>query len=108
LSACETALGDQLGDGKEILGLGFQMQRAGAKSTMATLWSVSDGGTQTLMNRFYDILAANPGITKTEALRQAQLTLLNNQRDSSSTATTAIDYSHPYYWSPFVLIGNGL
>lgn len=97
LSACQTALGDELGDGKEILGLGFQMQRAGAKSTLASLWSVDDGGTQILMNHFYDILTTQPNITKAEALRKAQVALI-----------TDANYEHPYYWSAFLLIGNGL
>jgi CHAT domain-containing protein len=53
LSACETGLGGKLGNGEEILGLGYQMQRAGARAAIASLWSVNDGGTQALMNAFY-------------------------------------------------------
>ncbi len=75
LSACETGLGDILGDGKEILGLGYQMQNTKAKAAIASLWQVNDGGTQALMNAFYVALQGND-ITKAEALRQAQLALI--------------------------------
>jgi CHAT domain-containing protein len=123
LSACETGLGGNLGTGIEILGLGYQLQRAGARAVIASLWSVSDGGTQALMNAFYTALKTGK-LSKTEALRQAQIALItsNNptdeQRRRSSIKIEAITegvpsevanrLSHPYYWSPFILIGNGL
>ena len=59
-----------MGTGAEILGLGYQMQRAGAKASIASLWTVDDGGTQVLMNAFYGALQSKN--TKVEALRQAQ------------------------------------
>jgi len=98
LSACETGLGGQLGNGEEILGFGFQIQKTGAKSAIASLWVVDDGGTQELMNAFYATLPLNK-FTKAESLRQAQTALISgkNQR-----------LNHPYYWAPFILIGNGL
>lgn len=98
LSACQTGLGEKLGNGQEILGLGYQIQLTGAKSTIASLWSVSDGGTQALMKEFYQILKT-ANVTTAEALQKAQITLLN---DSNS------QFKHPYYWSAFILIGNGL
>ncbi|MEO1348918.1 MAG: CHAT domain-containing protein [Cyanobacteria bacterium J06635_15] len=121
LSACETAVGSpQLGDGVEVLGLGFQMQRVGAKAVIASLWQVSDRGTQIFMGAFYDAL--RQGMTKAEALRWAQTAFINNDetildaqragiairvdegRDTGDTGTL----SHPYFWAPFILIGNGL
>ena len=122
LSACETGLGDRLGDGKEILGFGYQMQRTGAKAAIASLWSVDDGGTQALMDAFYAALE-NGNTTKAEGLRQAQIALITGnytalgqqrglevqQRISSSLPPTVnSQLSHPYYWAPFILIGNGL
>ncbi|WP_414753111.1 CHAT domain-containing protein [Anabaena sp. CCY 9910] len=97
LSACQTGLGNQLGNGQEILGLGYQIQLTGAKASIASLWAVSDGGTQALMDGFYNVLKTG-NLTKSEALRTAQLALLtgNNQ------------FNHPYYWASFILIGNGL
>jgi CHAT domain-containing protein/tetratricopeptide (TPR) repeat protein len=123
LSACETGLGLKLGDGVEILGLGYQFQNRGVKATIASLWQVNDESTQQLMNTLYTQLKQG-NTSKTEALRQAQLTLIQGKGQTSSKnragisvnpttgkeapQQTAIDYSHPYYWAPFILIGNGL
>ena len=128
LSACETGLGGKLGNGEEILGLGYQMQRAGARAAIASLWTVDDGGTQVLMDAFYAALelkevGQDSQPTKAEALRQAQIALitgdykaLGQQRglgvqqriQSSLSPRVASNLSHPYYWAPFILIGNGL
>jgi CHAT domain-containing protein/uncharacterized protein HemY len=70
LSACETGVGG-LGNGEEILGLGYQFQLSGAKSVMASLWKVSDEGTKELMTAFYEALSR--GMTKAEALQEAQV-----------------------------------
>ncbi|ESA32197.1 tetratricopeptide tpr-1 repeat-containing protein [Leptolyngbya sp. Heron Island J] len=123
LSACETGLGGQdLDSGIEVLGLGYQIQRAQAKAAMASLWRVDDGGTQALMNAFY--LALSKGLPKAEALRRAQLALIKNDLSviagESGAAINIVDFEtgepislkassdHPYYWAPFILIGNGL
>ncbi len=98
LSACETALGGPDADGLEIAGISYYFLNRGAKAVMASLWQVSDQSTSLLMQNFYSNLA-NGNITKTAALRQAQLSLLQgNQRQ----------FTHPYYWAAFILIGNGL
>ncbi len=111
LSACQTGLGGQLGTGEEILGFGYRLQQTGAKATLASLWSVSDGGTQVLMDAFYTALKRGQ-ITKAEALRQAQLALISGNLEARSRAdlpaSVAERLSHPYYWASFVLIGNGL
>jgi CHAT domain-containing protein len=123
LSACETALGLKMGNGAEILGLGYQFQNRGVKTTIASLWQVNDESTQILMNTLYSQLKQG-NTSKAEALRQAQLTLIQGKGQTSSknragisaqpttgketSQPTAIDYSHPYYWAPFILIGNGL
>lgn len=95
LSACNTAMGDAGGDGKEVEGFGVIAQRQGAKAVIATLWQVADQSTKELMQTFYRLRETQAGITKAEALRQAQLTLLNGH-----------SFAHPYYWAPFILIGN--
>lgn len=92
LSACETAAGDK----RAALGLAGVAVRTGARSTIATLWSVSDFATAKLMGLFYKELTQVKS-TKVESLRHAQVTLL---RDSQ--------YQHPIYWAPFVLVGNWL
>ncbi len=121
LSACETGLGGKFGNGEEVLGLGYQFQNRGAKATLASLWQVDDGGTQTLMNAFYDQLKVSK-VSKAEALRQAQIALImgqdtreTNKRGGIKVVGKTIGKSrpkasldHPYYWAPFILIGNGL
>ncbi|MGB3510200.1 MAG: tetratricopeptide repeat protein [Microcoleaceae cyanobacterium] len=104
LSACRTGVGDILNDGSEILGLGYQMQRAGARASLASLWQVDDLGTQILMINFYRALKIG-NMTKAEALRQAQLSLISG---SASSREQAEKLTHPYYWASFILIGNGL
>ena len=95
LSACQTGIG-KLGDGVEVLGFGYQVQKAGAKNAIASLWSVNDEGTQALMESFYRELKKGD-ITPTEALHRAQVALIKSQK-----------YNHPNYWSAFFAIGNGL
>ena len=68
--------------------------RSGARSTVATLWSVQDDSTAELMTQLYRALKTS-GISKAEALREAQLSLLRSSK-----------YQHPYYWSAFILVGN--
>jgi CHAT domain-containing protein/uncharacterized glyoxalase superfamily protein PhnB len=92
LSACETARGDR----RAALGLAGVAVRAGARSTIASLWSVDDEATATFMTELYKNLA-NKTTNKAEALRQAQMTLLSDRQ-----------LNHPYYWAPFVLLGNWL
>lgn len=92
LSACQTAAGDK----RAALGLAGVAVRAGARSTLATLWFVSDAATAELMTRFYRELA-DTTITKAEALRRAQVALLKDSR-----------YQNPLFWAPYVLVGNWL
>jgi CHAT domain-containing protein/tetratricopeptide (TPR) repeat protein len=107
LSACQTALGEILGNGEEILGLGYQVQKAGAKAAIATLWKVDDQGTQVLMDEFYQFLESASDITLAQALRQAQLSFIEAQLPQSDNFDPNT-FEHPYYWAPFILIGNGL
>jgi CHAT domain-containing protein/tetratricopeptide (TPR) repeat protein len=106
-SACQTAEGNN----RAILGMAGAAIRAGARSTIATLWNVNDASTAHLMTKFYEVLSqmegngekeqmANPGRNKAEALRQAQLALLRGDYDE--------EFRNPHFWSPFVLVGNWL
>ncbi|NEQ31066.1 MAG: CHAT domain-containing protein [Leptolyngbya sp. SIO4C5] len=92
LSACQTAAGDA----KATLGLAGVAMRSGARSTLATLWQIDDEATSELMTNFYQILG-EAELSKAETLRQAQLKMLERS-----------ERAHPYYWAPFVLIGNWL
>jgi CHAT domain-containing protein len=96
LSACETVAGDD----RAALGLAGVAVRAGARSTLASLWTVDDTSTASLMVKFYEELG-KPDVNKAEALRKAQLKLLHNEDNEMG-----INTRHPYYWSPFILVGN--
>jgi CHAT domain-containing protein/tetratricopeptide (TPR) repeat protein len=121
LSGCQTAVGSNDSDGREIDGLGITAQRKGAKAVVATLWEVDDTSVGLLMATFYRLWVTTPGITKAEALQQAQLALLHGAADtaevsevqgaavaraSTSRPRPASQYANPYYWAPFILIGN--
>ncbi len=95
LSACETGLGGGRDDkGREIEGFGVIAQQKGAKAVIATLWPVEDTSTSMLMTTVYRNRQTQ-GLSKIEALRQAQLNLKRQPK-----------YAHPYYWAPFILMGN--
>ncbi|MEG3933049.1 CHAT domain-containing tetratricopeptide repeat protein [Microcoleus sp. B13-B4] len=88
LSACQTAM-QANSNGEEISGVAYVFERAGAQAVMASLWSVDDSATKDLMVEFYQNI--NRGMSKNEALRQAKLSQIAR---------------HPFYWSPFILIGD--
>jgi len=92
LSACQTAEGDD----RAPLGLSGVALTSGARSVLGSLWPVADVATTTLMHTFYDSMDDRNN-TKVQALRQAQLRMLQNDR-----------YQHPFYWASFVLIGSWL
>jgi CHAT domain-containing protein len=92
LSACETARGDR----RAVLGLAGIAVRSGAKSTLATLWSINDEANAEFMGYFYRALASKE-MTRAQALQTAQLQLLGQNK-----------YLHPFYWSVYVLLGNWL
>jgi len=134
LSACETALGGDKATGREVEGLGVLAQRQGARAVMATLWQVADGSTAAFMRLFYK-LRTTENLTKAEALRRAQQAFISGNASFSGdpvvaktvrgftrsdatktdatdfkpfTAPTAAPFAHPYYWAPFILMGDWL
>jgi CHAT domain-containing protein len=115
LSACSTAKGDAAKDGLEMDSLGMIAQQKDAAAVLATLWDVNDASTSRLMSDFYARWVKLPAGGKAEALRQAQLAFLhgsslpNSRGDRGSKMEqepNAASYAHPFYWAPFVLIGN--
>jgi CHAT domain-containing protein len=100
-------------------GLGTTAQLKGAKAVISSLWEVDDASTGELMGDFYKRWADGAGkVTKVEALREAQLDLLLGRVTPRAGASgrgmgrarpehdVAAGYAHPYYWAPFVLMGN--
>jgi CHAT domain-containing protein len=92
LSACDTAEGDD----RAALGLAGVAVKAGARSAVATLWSVNDEASAGLIADFYRELKS-PSVSRGVALQRAQVKLLTDPR-----------YEHPGFWSPFLLINNWL
>jgi len=93
LSACDSALGQEMG-GEGLLGLTRAFQYAGARSVLASLWSVYDVSTARFMKRFYGYL--HSGKSKDEALRAAQIDQIRGKSGSP----------HPFHWAAFELFGD--
>jgi CHAT domain-containing protein/Tfp pilus assembly protein PilF len=128
LSACDTAVGsfsDAGADGHEVEGMATEAQRLGASSVLASLWSVADSSTAQIMEEFYRG-HEQQSLNKAEALRAAQLRLLHgesvadsaaranrgavalgaSQPERASMASPESPFAHPYFWAPFILMGN--
>jgi CHAT domain-containing protein len=120
LSACQTAVGDVQAE----LGFAGLAVEAGVKSALASLWNVSDEGTLALMSEFYRQLSLPDVTIKAEALRQAQIAMLKGQLHVEDGQLKGVgqlgsiplppelanrgnkDFSHPYYWAAFTMIGS--
>lgn len=128
LSACETALNGDDSYGQEVEGLGTLLQGQGAAAVLATFWNVADTSTATFMHAFYAQREAH-GLSRAQALRQAQLAFIRGEGETTAApderqrgasregaADIAVPFhaeagrplAHPYYWAPFVLMGNWL
>jgi CHAT domain-containing protein len=92
LNGCSTASGDN----RAALGLAGLTIKSGVKSVVGTLWQVNDEAAMILMTEFYKNL--NKNMAKSAAMRLAQLHMLKTQDN----------FTHPYYWSAFLVIGNWL
>jgi CHAT domain-containing protein/predicted negative regulator of RcsB-dependent stress response len=95
LSACETGLGKEK-RGEGVMGLTRAFMYAGAPTVGVSLWSVADKSTADLMTDFYRrLLSTGDATTSSSALRGAQLAMITGKK-----------YSAPFYWAPFVLVGD--
>jgi CHAT domain-containing protein len=125
LSACDTAAGEPDANGKEVESFAVIAQQNGAKAVLATLWPVADESTSAFMTEFYRIKNDKPSVSKAEAIQLAQKAMLDGSIKSSGQGNGCradnfgsdskdrpfrcdpnSPFSHPYFWSPFVLIGN--
>lgn len=93
LSACQTGLGKMV-RGEGMIGLTRSFMYSGTPSVISSLWSVSDASTTELMQRFYENLIQKK-LSKTDALQRAQISMISDGQ-----------YAHPFYWAPFVLVGD--
>jgi CHAT domain-containing protein len=121
LSACNTATGGDA-EGAEVESFSVRAQKQGAMAVLATLWKVADASTGELTREFYPQRVTNRTLTKAEALRLAQLQFIRGgdvkagevytQRGAGRSEAggwktdPAKPYAHPYYWAPFILMGN--
>jgi CHAT domain-containing protein len=98
LSACETGLGKEK-RGEGVMGLTRAFMYAGAPTVGVSLWSVADKSTAELMSDFYGRLLSSPTgqkpVPASRAMRDAQLAMITGKK-----------YSAPFYWAPFVLVGD--
>lgn len=90
LSACETAEGNE----RAPLGIAGAALKANAETALGTLWPVEDAAATLVMQKFYAGLGRE-GLSRAEALRRAQLAALQDKR-----------FAHPFYWAPFIIVGN--
>ena len=93
LSGCETGEGS-FKDGEGVVGMSWAVLAAGAHATLASTWRVEASSTTQMMLAFHQNL--RNGVSKAEALRHAELSVLHNEK-----------YAHPFYWASFVLMGDG-
>ena len=135
LSACQTTMGqttmgEKHASGRELEGFGAMTRNQGAQTVLTSLWPVADASRALFMERFYQ-LRQDRHLSKAEALRQAQLTLLGRLDATASPPAPAAGqelearlegtpdipdfpqdqarpHAHPYYWAPFILMGNWL
>jgi CHAT domain-containing protein len=94
LSACETAVGDAGADGREVESFGWLAQRQGAKAVLATLWAVADESTSRFMQRLYRVREERD-LSKAAAVAAVQREFIASP-----------DFAHPFFWAPFILMGN--
>jgi len=95
LAACETARG-RVGAGEGMIGMSWAFFVAGSPTTVASQWKVESASTTQLMLEFHRNLKQPVRMSKSKALQQAAVKLMKNPQ-----------YKHPFYWAPFVLIGDG-
>lgn len=117
LSACGTGAENKRDDGVVMEGMSEAVLDKKAKAVISTLWSVNDESTAAIMSRFYELWIGPGGkVTKAGALRKAELEMIEGRISSQSPesnrglqvegAVNKPRFSDPYYWAPFVLVGN--
>jgi len=106
LSACNTAAG--AGAGAEAAsGLGSAFFYAGTRALLVTNWSVHSASARELMTEVFKRQSADPAISRSEALRQSMVMLIDGLGAVDGSGKTIFSYAHPLFWAPYSLIGDG-
>ena len=106
LSACNTASADA--DAAEaVSGLGRAFLYAGARALLVTNWAVDSAAARLLTSELFRSQAADPSLSRAEALRRAMVTLMNADAGAADGNRAGFAYAHPLFWAPFSLIGDG-
>ena len=106
LSACNTAAGEGAG-GEAVSGLGRAFFYAGARSLLVSNWPVETVSARLLTTDLFRRQAADPKLTRADALRQAMLNLLDRETATDRSGKPLFSYAHPMFWAPFSLVGDG-
>lgn len=106
LSACNTASGDGAGS-EAVSGLGKAFFYAGARSLLVSNWPVETVSARLLTTKLFEQQAANPSLSRAEALRGTMLELIDHGESGSATSGHIFAYAHPMFWAPFSLVGDG-
>ena len=106
LSACNTASGDGAGS-EAVSGLGKAFFYAGARSLLVSNWPVETVSARLLTTKLFEQQAANPTLSRAEALRGTMLDLIDRGESPSTTTERGFAYAHPMFWAPFSLVGDG-
>jgi CHAT domain-containing protein/tetratricopeptide (TPR) repeat protein len=106
LSACNTGAGSGAG-AEAASGLGHAFFYAGTKALLVTNWSVHSESARELISDLFKRQANDPKITRSEALRQAMMALVDGPGNVGPDGKTAFAYAHPLFWAPYSIIGDG-
>jgi CHAT domain-containing protein len=107
LSACNTAAGDGAG-AEAVSGLGRAFFYAGARALLVSNWPVETTSARALTTGLFKRQADDPSLSRAEALRQAELTLIDGDGlVDPATGNAVFSYAHPIFWAPFSLVGDG-
>ncbi len=106
LSACNTASGEGAG-AEAISGLGRAFFYAGARSLLVSNWPVETTSARRLTTDIFRLQAADPGVSRAEALRQAMVDLIDGPGFVDGEGHSLFSYAHPIFWAPFTLVGDG-
>jgi len=106
LSACNTASGEGAG-ADAVSGLGRAFFYAGTRAILVSNWPVETTSARLLTTRLFKEQAADPTLSRAQALRKSMLALIDGGGFADSSGKTVFSYAHPIFWAPFTLVGDG-